>query len=75
MKEIKLLQDYFSYLRTVFVEKMLTNILNEGNDIENELSRIKQKFNRICPNEACQKLYETVKFKCDDCKSKVVKNF
>ena len=48
MKEIKLLQDYFSYLRTVFVEKMLTNILNEGNDIENELSRIKQKFNRIC---------------------------
>ena len=54
MKEIKLLQDYFSYLRTVFVEKMLTNILNEGNDIENELSRIKQKFNRICSNEACQ---------------------
>ena len=75
MNEIKLLQDYFSYLRTVFVEKMLTNILNEGNDIENELSRIKQKFNRICSNEACQKLYETVKFKCDDCKSKVVKNF
>ena len=54
---------------------MLTNMLNEGNGIENELSRIKQKFNRICSNEASQKIYETIKFKCDDCKSKVVKNF
>ena len=42
MKEIiKTLQDYFSYLRTVFVEKMLTNVLNEGNDVENELRKIK----------------------------------
>ena len=50
-------------------------MLNEGNDVENELSKINQKFNRICSNEACQKIYETLKFKCDDdCKSKVVKN-
>ena len=42
MKEIiKTLQDYFSYLRTVFVEKMLTNVLNEGDDVENELRKIK----------------------------------
>ena len=53
---------------------MLTNVLNEGNDVENELSKIKQKFNRISSNEACQKIYETLKFKCDDCKSNVVKN-
>ena len=52
---------------------MLTNVLNEENDVENELSKIKQKFNRICSNEACQKNYETLKFKCDDCKLKVVK--
>ena len=42
MKEIiKTSQDNFSYLRTAFVEKMLTNVLNEGNDVENELSKIK----------------------------------
>ena len=75
MKEIiKTSQDYFSCLRTVFVEKMLTNVLNEENDVENELSKINQIFNRICSNEACQKIYETLKFKCDDCKSNVVKN-
>ena len=55
MKEIiKTSQDYFSCLRTVFVEKMLTNVLNEENDVENELSKINQIFNRICSNEACQ---------------------
>ena len=75
MKEIiKTSQDYFSCLRTVFVEKMLTDVLNEENDVENELSKIHQIFNRICSNETCQKIYETLKFKCDDCKSKVVKN-
>ena len=57
MKEIiKTSQDYFSYLRTVFVEKILSNMLNEGNVIENEFSKIKRKFNRICSNEACQKI-------------------
>ena len=40
-------------------------------EIENELSKIKQKLNRICSNEACQKIYETLKFKCDDFKSLV----
>ena len=74
MKEIiKTSQDYFSYLRTVFVEEILSNVLNEGN-VESEPSKIKRKLNRICSNEACQKIYETLKFKCDDCKSKVVKN-
>ena len=75
MKEIiKTSQDYFSYLRTVFVEKILSTVLNEGNVVDKELSKIKRKFNRICSNEACQKMYETLKFKCGDCKSKVVKN-
>ena len=66
---IKTSQDYFSYLRTVFVGKMLTNVLNEENDVENELSKIKQNFNRIYSNEACQKFCEILKFK-----SKVLKN-
>lgn len=37
---IKTSQDYFSYLRTVFVGKMLTSVLIEENDVENELSKI-----------------------------------
>ena len=42
---------------------MLTNVLNEENSTaENELGKIKQEFNRICSNEACQKIYETLKF-------------
>ena len=48
---IKTSQDYFSYLRTVFVGKMLANVLIEENDVENELSKIKQNFNRIYSNE------------------------
>ena len=48
---IKTSQDYFSYLRTVFVGKMLTSVLIEENDVENELSKIKENFNRIYSNK------------------------
>ena len=45
---IKTSQDYFSYLKSEFVERILTIVLNEGNNSENKLSKIKQKVNRIC---------------------------
>ena len=66
-------QEVFSYFRAGFLEKILNFVINEGNEVEDELALIVKKFSRICTNEDCKKIYNNLKYKCDDCKSKVVK--
>ena len=45
--------------------------LQKGDEIENKIQQMELSQKYICKNKACQKVCESVKFKCSKCAGKV----
>ena len=69
---IKAKNEEFAYLRALFTEKMLKIVMSESDKVQQHIAKSAQ-LHRTCTNKDCQATYTTIKYKCDKCKSKVVK--
>ena len=62
----------FAYFQAVIIEKLLNLVINDSNEVPEEIEKMKSAANRICSNEDCKTIDEKVKYKCDNCNSKVI---
>ena len=66
-------ENKFSFVRASFIDVMLQDVLNEGDEVDLDMAAITRKFHRFCTNIDCRKEFYILKFKCDKCGSKVEK--
>ena len=69
---IKVKNEEFAYLRALIIEKMLKIVMSEDDEVQQHIAKYIQ-LHRTCTNKDCQATYTTIKYKCDKCKSKVLK--
>ena len=69
---IKAKNEEFAYLRALFIEKMRKILMSEDDEVQQHIAKSVQ-LHRACTNKDFQATCTTIKYKCDKCKSKVVK--
>ena len=61
--------------RFKFISNIFKNLLNENEEIiAQKVDALKINVNRKCSNESCNKIYHSLKRKCEACGSPVIKN-
>ena len=69
---IKAKNEEFAYLRALFIEKMQKIVMSEDDEVQQHIAKSVQ-LHRTCTHKDFQATYTTIKYKCDECKSEVVK--
>ena len=69
---IKAKTEEFAYVWALFIEKMLKIVTSEDDKVQQHIAK-SVLLHRTCTNQDCEPTYTTIKYKCNKCKSKVVK--
>ena len=68
---IKKSNDNFAFFRDLFIEYLIEMVMKEDDTVQKHVAA-STATQRVCIS--CKKRYDILKFKCDACKSKVVKD-
>ena len=71
--EIEKANESFRMYRFKFLQHILHVLRMEKNEVSEKIKELSVTIHRVCSNEACEKMFNSLKRKCDSCGSLVVK--
>ena len=72
--EIEMGNKLFREYRYRFVSALFPLVSPEDDDVDSAIKEMEDSTKRICSNDTCNRIFEGMIRKCDDCGSQVVKN-